>query len=111
MIIERREDTGHGGRIDVLALAPRGARILIELKRAKTPREVVAQAFDYAGRAEFPDAEDPGAAAIVRSLIQWSAFVAEEARLSPDLSPKRTAIPLIGSFCAWYIGYCGTIKS
>ena len=31
MIIGRQEDTGHGGRIDLLALAPDGALILIEL--------------------------------------------------------------------------------
>ena len=51
MFIGRQEDTGYGGRIDLLALAPDGALILIELKRAKTPREVVAQAIDYAGLA------------------------------------------------------------
>lgn len=37
-----------GGRIDLLAVAPDGALVLIELKRDRTPREVVAQAIDYA---------------------------------------------------------------
>lgn len=58
MIIGRQEDTGFGGRIDLLALAPDGALILIELKRGKTPREVVAQAIDYASWAEGLDAQD-----------------------------------------------------
>lgn len=58
MIIGRQEDTGHGGRIDLLALAPDGALILIELKRARTPRDVVAQAIDYAAWAEELDADD-----------------------------------------------------
>ena len=58
MIIGRQEMTGAGGRIDLLALAPDGALILIELKRAKTPREVVAQAIDYASWAEHLDAEE-----------------------------------------------------
>jgi hypothetical protein len=49
MLIGRQEDTGFGGRIDLLALAPDGSLILIELKRSRTPREVVAQALDYAG--------------------------------------------------------------
>lgn len=48
MLIGRQEDTGHGGRIDLLAIAPDGALVLIELKGGRTPREVVAQALDYA---------------------------------------------------------------
>jgi hypothetical protein len=48
MLIGRQEDTGFGGRIDLLAIAPAGSRVLIELKRDSTPREVVAQALDYA---------------------------------------------------------------
>lgn len=58
MLIGRQEDTGHGGRIDLLALAPDGSVILIELKRGKTPREVVAQAIDYALWVEDLDAQE-----------------------------------------------------
>jgi Endonuclease NucS len=58
MIIGRQEETGFGGRIDLLAIAPDGALILIELKRERTPREVVAQAIDYAVWLEALDAED-----------------------------------------------------
>jgi hypothetical protein len=58
MIIGRQEETGFGGRIDLLAVAPDGALILIELKRERTPREVVAQAIDYAVWLERLDAED-----------------------------------------------------
>lgn len=36
------------GRIDLLAIAPDASLILIEIKRDRTPREVVAQALDYA---------------------------------------------------------------
>jgi len=49
MLIGRQEDTGFGGRIDLLAVAPDGSLVLIEVKRDRTPREVVAQALDYAG--------------------------------------------------------------
>jgi hypothetical protein len=52
MLIGRQEDTGFGGRIDLLAITPDGSLVLIELKRARTPREVVAQALDYAGWVE-----------------------------------------------------------
>jgi RecB family endonuclease NucS len=48
MLIGRQQDTGFGGRIDLLAIAPDGALVLIEIKRDRTPREVVAQALDYA---------------------------------------------------------------
>src|SRR3972149_3682649 len=48
ILIGRQEDTGLGGRIDLLAIAPDGALVLIELKRDRTPREVAAQALDYA---------------------------------------------------------------
>ena len=58
MLIGRQEDTGFGGRIDLLAIAPDGSLVLIELKRDRTPREVVAQALDYAGWVEKLRAED-----------------------------------------------------
>jgi hypothetical protein len=48
MLIGRQEVTSHGGRIDLLAIAPDGSLVLIELKRDRTPREIVAQALDYA---------------------------------------------------------------
>jgi hypothetical protein len=48
MLIGRQVDTGFGGRIDLLAIAPDGSLVLIELKRDRTPREVVAQVLDYA---------------------------------------------------------------
>jgi hypothetical protein len=58
MLIGRQEDTGFGGRIDLLAIAPDGALVLIELKRDKTPRDVVAQSLDYASWVEKLRAED-----------------------------------------------------
>jgi hypothetical protein len=58
MLIGRQENTGFGGRIDLLAIAPDGALVLIELKRHRTPREVVAQALDYASWVEKLKAED-----------------------------------------------------
>ncbi|HEX4143774.1 MAG TPA: hypothetical protein VHY91_09595 [Pirellulales bacterium] len=58
MLIGRQVSTGFGGRIDLLAIAPDGALVLIELKRDLTPREVVAQALDYAGWVEKLSAEE-----------------------------------------------------
>lgn len=58
MLIGRQERTGAGGIIDLLAIAPDGALVLIELKRERTPREVVAQAIDYAVWVEALEPED-----------------------------------------------------
>ncbi|WP_230456326.1 endonuclease NucS domain-containing protein [Acidithiobacillus ferrooxidans] len=48
MLIGRQVKTGFGGIIDLLAIAPDGSLVIIELKRDRTPRQVVAQALDYA---------------------------------------------------------------
>ncbi len=47
MVIGREVATGVGGRIDILAVDAEGNLIAIELKRSRTPREVVAQVLDY----------------------------------------------------------------
>ncbi len=48
LLIGRQVRTSHGGIIDLLALNQDGQIIVIELKRDQTPREVAAQALDYA---------------------------------------------------------------
>ncbi len=48
MAIGREVATSYGGRIDILAMDGDGSLVVVELKRALTPREVVAQALDYA---------------------------------------------------------------
>lgn len=57
MLIGRQEQTGMGGRVDLLGIAPDASLVLIELKRNKTPREIVAQAIDYAAWVEKLNAE------------------------------------------------------
>lgn len=52
MLIGRQEITPFAGRIDLLAIAPDGSLVLIELKRNRTPREIVAQSLDYASWVE-----------------------------------------------------------
>lgn len=58
MLIGRQERTSGGGIVDLLAIAPDGSLVLIELKRHRTPREVVAQALDYAWWVEELEADD-----------------------------------------------------
>lgn len=58
MLIGRQEPTGLGGRIDLLAIAPDASLVVIEIKRHRTPRDVVAQAIDYASWVENLTATD-----------------------------------------------------
>lgn len=48
MLIGRQERTAFYGFVGLLAIAPDGALVLVELKRDKTPREIVEQGLDYA---------------------------------------------------------------
>ena len=48
LIIGRQVPTDHGKFIDLLALDANGGLIIIELKKDRTPREIVAQVLDYA---------------------------------------------------------------
>ena len=47
LLIGRQVSTAHGGVIDLVAVDGDGALHVLELKRHRTPREVVAQALDY----------------------------------------------------------------
>ena len=48
LVIGRQVNTDSGGTIDLLCLDNSGGTVVIELKKGKTPREVTAQALDYA---------------------------------------------------------------
>ena len=47
LIIGRQVQTGYGGYIDLLGLDANGRTHVLEFKRDRTPRDVVAQALDY----------------------------------------------------------------
>src|SRR5512147_2781271 len=48
MVIGKLVPTSHGKQIDLLAIDSEGHLAILELKRDKTPRDVVAQTLDYA---------------------------------------------------------------
>lgn len=48
LIIGQQVTTAYGGSIDLLAMDIVGNLVIIELKRDKTPRDIVAQVLDYA---------------------------------------------------------------
>ncbi len=100
MLIGRQESTGVGGIIDLLAVAPDGALVLIELKRDRTPREVVAQALDYASWVEKLKPED--IAAIYSRFASGKSFAAEFEKnfgltLDEDLLNQSHQIVIVSS--------------
>ena len=48
LVIGRQVDSDFGGTIDLLCLDSAGDTVVVELKKGKTPRDVTAQALDYA---------------------------------------------------------------
>ncbi|MFC9598716.1 DUF91 domain-containing protein [Peribacillus butanolivorans] len=48
LLIGRQVVTFYGGRIDLLGMDSEGNLVILELKKDKTPRDVVAQTLDYA---------------------------------------------------------------
>ena len=48
LVIGQQVQTDYGGFIDLLAIDPDGNLVILELKRDKTPRDIVAQSLDYA---------------------------------------------------------------
>lgn len=76
LIIGRQVTTDFGGRIDLLAINRQGDTTIIELKRDKTPRDIVAQVLDYASwirRLSYKDLDSIASAYLKKDLS--SAFV------------------------------------
>jgi len=48
LLIGRQVATAHGGRMDLLGMDVDGDLVIIELKRHRTPREIIAQILYYA---------------------------------------------------------------
>ncbi|MCY4365773.1 MAG: endonuclease NucS [Chloroflexi bacterium] len=48
LVIGRQVSTDFGGQIDLLCLDSSGETVVVELKKGKTPRQVTAQALEYA---------------------------------------------------------------
>ncbi len=52
LVIGQQVPTAYGGLIDLLAIDPDGNLVILELKRDRTPRDIVAQVLDYASWVE-----------------------------------------------------------
>ncbi len=58
LVLGRQVVTNLGGYIDLLGVDREGNAVVIELKRDRTPRDVIAQALEYASYVETLDFED-----------------------------------------------------
>jgi len=98
MPLARQVITPYGGRLDVLALDSEGTLVLLELKRDKTPREVVAQTLDYAAWVSTLSAADlsahyqgpPG-----QSLAEG--FEARFGEALPESFPAKLSLVIVAS--------------
>ncbi len=87
LLIGRQVPTAYGHFIDLLALDPRGVPVVIELKRDRTPREVVAQLLDYGAWVRTLERE-----AISRIFDQFLA----------KYHPEKQGISLEEAFCSHF---------
>jgi len=52
LVVGRQVETAFGGVIDLLCLDSNGDLVVVELKRGRTPRDIIAQVLDYASWVE-----------------------------------------------------------
>jgi len=101
MVIGRQEETGHGGRIDLLGIAPDGTLVPIEVNRSRTPREVLAQALDYAGWVEGLKTRSGTSVIFTTALPIFILIVCDKADLKEPgmqelhLSTGSTLLPVV----------------
>jgi len=84
LLIGRQVPTAHGKFIDLLAIDANGSLVVLELKRDRTPREVVAQLLDYGSWVR--SLEDDDIASIFECFLQ-------------KYVPKRVGSSLDEAFC------------
>ena len=58
LVVGRQVPTAYGGFIDLLCIDREGFLVVVELKQGQTPREVTAQALDYASWAKDLNTDD-----------------------------------------------------
>lgn len=86
MVIGRQVQTDHGGFIDLLCIDESGNLTIVEMKRDKTPREITAQALDYASWVAELSHEDVTRIAESYFAPSGTSFAAAfEARFNSDI--------------------------
>ena len=100
LVIGRQLDTDGGGILDLLCLDRAGDVVVVELKRGKTPREVVAQVLDYAawaGGLSFEDLKRLGDAYLAQAGGLDVAFRARFDTELPDVLNAEHRLLIVAS--------------
>jgi hypothetical protein len=99
LIIGEQVVTASGNRIDLLCIDRCGNLVIVELKRDRTPREVTAQALDYASWVKELDAEDIDAIAAqyLEGETLGAAFQSKFDIELPEVINERHAMRVVAS--------------
>jgi hypothetical protein len=99
LIIGEQVETASGGRIDLLCMDRSGNLVIVELKRDKTPREVTAQALDYASWVKELDAKaiDAIAGQHLKGETLESAFQSKFGMELPEIVNEDHAMLVVAS--------------
>ena len=99
LLIGRQIETAYGGVIDLLAIDVVGNLVVLELKRDKTPRDIVAQALDYASWVQDLDHEaiEEVANAFLKPNTLEQAFKQKFHAEMPDVLNERHRIFIVAA--------------
>jgi hypothetical protein len=99
LIIGEQVETASGGYIDLLCIDRSGNLVIVELKRDMTPREVTAQALDYASWVKELDPEgiDSIAAGYLKGETLAAAFQSKFRSDLPEVLNEHHAMLVVAS--------------
>lgn len=99
LVIGRQVPTAHGKVIDLLAVNREGDIVVLELKRALTPRDVVAQTLDYGSWVETLGYTDLAQICLSRKGVPLEVAFAERFDVSPteDVFNQRHHLFIVAS--------------
>lgn len=100
LVIGKQVATAHTGSIDLLAMDADGNLVILELKRDKTPRDVVAQTLDYASWVKtlrYDDVEQIAAKFLGGDDALEQAFMKKFGTDPPEVVNKKHRMYIVAS--------------
>jgi hypothetical protein len=99
LVIGQQVETTYGGFIDLLAIDSEGNLVILELKRDKTPRDIVAQCLDYASWVQdlIHESIREIASGFLKDRTLEQAFQEKFHTVLPDVINERHRIYIVAS--------------